>query len=244
VQVILYERLLPYRKTWLPTPRDLTDDAFYALLVQTLVPLSLSWITIWLLQRGAARENLTLSIWPAMWPIWLQLIAKIAIGDFFRYWLHRIAHNWNPIWRLHALHHQPPKMYSTNVFRFHPLEKALQFGCDSLPFIVAGIGPDVLAYYFVFYAISGLFQHSNADIRLGILNYFVSGPEVHRWHHSRKILEANANYAHSFVLWDVLFGTYYRPRDMEVQELGLFDQNFPQGALAQIAAPFQPALWA
>ena len=242
--VILCERLLPYRRDWSPTARDLADDAFYAFGVQTVVPLALSWLTVWFLQRGVAQEHLSWKIWPAMWPIWIQLLAKIAIGDFFRYWLHRVAHNWNPIWRLHALHHQPEKLYSTNVFRFHPLEKALQFVCDSLPFILFGIGPDVLAYYFVFYAISGLFQHANADVRLGALNYFVSGPEVHRWHHSRKLTEANANYAHSFVLWDILFGTYYRPRGAEVTELGLWDRGYPQGKFAQLTAPFRPALWA
>ena len=59
---------------------------------------------------------------------------------------------------------------------------------------------------------SGLFQHSNCDVRLGWFNYLISGPEVHRWHHSLKLAESNANYAHSFVIWDLLFGTYFRPR--------------------------------
>src|SRR5262249_47638381 len=154
-------------------------------------------------------------------------------------WLHRAAHTWPPLWRLHEVHHQPEKLYTTNVFRFHPLEKSLQFLCDTLPFMLIGIGPEALAFYFVFYAISGLFQHSNADIRLGWLNYVFSGPEVHRWHHSRRIAESNNNYAHSFVVWDIIFGTYFRPRGRTVEELGLVDSAYPRGFWRQLQAPFR-----
>ena len=99
-------------------------------------------------------------------------------------------------------------------------------------------GPELLAYYFVFYAMSGLLQHSNCDVRLGRLNYLVSGPEVHRSHHSRTVAESNANYAHSFVVWDLLFGTYYRPRDRSVRVLGLLNRHYPRGFWRQLAAPF------
>ena len=107
----------------------------------------------------------------------------------------------------------------------------LQFLLDTLPFMLVGIGTDVLAYYFVFYSTSGLFQHSNCDVRLGWLNYLVSGPEVHRWHHSQRIAESNSNYAHSFVVWDLVFGTYFRPRGqreaqfkvLTLQDAGEFD---------------------
>jgi ornithine lipid hydroxylase len=233
------ERLLPYRRDWLPSGADLSDDALYLALVQILLPLGLGWAAVVAAQSWLSGAGLTLSIWPAHWPIWAQLLAKIAIGDFFRYWLHRAAHGWPPLWRLHAVHHAPEKLYTTNVFRFHPAEKALQFLCDSLPFILVGLGPEVLAYYFVFYAMSGLLQHANCDLRLGWLNYLVSGPEVHRWHHSRRISESNANYAHSFVVWDLLLGTYFRPKDAAVGELGLLNRNYPRRFWQQLAAPFR-----
>ena len=143
------------------------------------------------------------------------------------------------LWRLHEVHHHPDKLYTTNVFRFHPLEKALQFCADTLPFLLIGIGPEAIAWYFVFYAVSGLFQHSNIDIRLGVLNYIFSGPEVHRWHHSQKIAESNNNYAHSFVVWDLVFGTYYRPTGRKVETLGLLDAQYPKGFLRQMGAPFR-----
>jgi sterol desaturase/sphingolipid hydroxylase (fatty acid hydroxylase superfamily) len=237
--VLVGERAIPYRKEWQPCWSDLVDDGLYLSIVQVALPLALVWTVVWLVQTSMGSTVVLLDVWPRHWPIWAQLLAKIAIGDFFRYWLHRAAHIWSPLWRLHAVHHQPEKLYTTNVFRFHPAEKALQFLSDTLPFLLVGVGADVLAFYFVFYAMSGLFQHSNCDVRLGWLNYVVSGPEVHRWHHSEQIVESNANYAHSFVIWDLIFGTYFRPKGAVVARLGLLEHDYPRRFAGQLWAPFR-----
>ena len=238
IGVVAAERFVPYRADWQPRGAELLDDALFLTIVQLLLPLALTWTVAWLAQSWIAEHSASLTLWPNEWPILAQLAAKIVIGDFLRYWLHRTAHTWTPLWRLHAVHHAPEKLYTTNVFRFHPAEKALQFLCDTVPFMLVGIGPEVLAYYFVFYAVSGLFQHSNCDLRLGWLNYVVSGPEVHRWHHSQRVTESNNNYAHSFVVWDLIFGTYFRPRDRAVEDLGLRSRDYPRRFMAQLAAPF------
>ena len=236
--LLAIERLLPYRRDWQPVAAELADDSLFLVSVQLALPLGLMWLTAWGMQRTLGGAGVVLELWPQHWPIAAQLVAKIVLGDFLRYWLHRAAHTWTPLWRLHAVHHQPEKLYTTNVFRFHPLEKALQFLCDTLPFVLVGIGPEVLAYYFVFYSVSGLLQHCDCDLKLGWLNYLVSGPEVHRWHHSRRVAESNHNYAHSFVVWDLLFGTYFRPRNAEVDRLGLAARDYPRRFLPQLGAPF------
>jgi ornithine lipid hydroxylase len=237
--ILAAERLVPFRGEWTAGLADYLEDGLFMVAVQVAVPLALAWLATLALANLAAATGWSLQIWPGHWPIAMQLVLKVIAGDFLRYWLHRAAHTWTPLWRLHEVHHHPGKLYSTNVFRFHPLEKALQFLCDTLPFVMAGIGPEVLAYYFVFYATSGLFQHSNVDIRLGWFNYIFSGPEVHRWHHSRTIAESNNNYAHSFVVWDIVFGTYFRPKDRSVAGLGLDDAEYPTGFWNQLSAPFR-----
>jgi sterol desaturase/sphingolipid hydroxylase (fatty acid hydroxylase superfamily) len=238
IVVVAAERVVPYRAEWQARSGDLLDDALFLTLVQLLLPLALTWAMAWLAQGWIAERSAALALWPTEWPILAQLALKIVAGDFLRYWLHRAAHTWTPLWRLHAVHHAPEKLYTTNVFRFHPVEKALQFLCDTLPFMLVGLGAEVLAYYFVFYAVSGLLQHCNCDVRLGWLNYVVSGPELHRWHHSRHVEESNNNYAHSFVVWDLVFGTYFRPHDRAVEDLGLRSRDYPRRFLAQVAAPF------
>ena len=86
----------------------------------------------------------------------------------------------------------------------------------------------------------GLFQHANIDIRLGPLNYVFSAAPVHRWHHSRSREEADHNYGDNFIFWDVVFGTYYRPREREVEALGIAGLDaFPKSYVAQLLAPLR-----
>ncbi|MDR2195567.1 MAG: sterol desaturase family protein [Gallionellaceae bacterium] len=239
VIILCTERFLPYRTDWRPHLRDFAEDGVFMITTQIALPLALTWLAALSIQRFIASNGLNFDLWPDSWPILAQLALKVIAGDFLRYWLHRAAHTWMPLWRLHEVHHHPDKLYTTNVFRFHPLEKGLQFLADTLPFMLIGIGSEALAWYFVFYAVSGLLQHSNIDVRLGSLNYVFSGPELHRWHHSRKPIESNHNYAHSFVVWDIIFGTYFRPRGRKVETLGLIDPHYPQGFLRQMSAPFR-----
>ncbi len=129
-----------------------------------------------------------------------------------------------------------------NVGRFHPIDKALQFVFDALPFIALGVNEEVLSLYFVWYAVNGFFQHSNVDVRLGFLNYLVSGPELHRWHHSMWKKESNHNYGNHLIVWDIVFGTRYLPQDRAVGALGLLNRRYPSGFAEQMTAPFVPHL--
>ena len=113
-----------------------------------------------------------------------------------------------------------------NVGRFHPLDKTIQFLGDSLPFLLLGVGPEVIAAYFVFYAVNGFYQHSNADVRLGFLNWIVAGPELHRWHHSTIISEGHANYGNNLIIWDTFFGTRLLPKERTVSEVGIGNKKW------------------
>jgi Fatty acid hydroxylase len=47
---------------------------------------------------------------------------------------------------------------------------------------------------------------------LGKLQYFINGPEMHRWHHSDdEGKEYQNNYGTKFAFWDWIFGTAYYP---------------------------------
>lgn len=239
IAVLIGETIIPYRRAWAPTGHDLFEDGLFLVAVQLLLPLGLGWLVVIAVQAQLRAAGWTFDLWPIAWPLWAQVALKIAAGDLLRYWLHRWSHEHGMLWRVHAVHHQPRKLYATNVFRFHPLDKAMQFLGDTLPFLLLGVGPEVLAYYFVIYAVGGFFQHSNLDVRLGWFNHVVVGPELHRWHHSRNVVESNANYAHTLAVWDVVFGTWRRPPGRQVGDLGLLDETYPARFLHQLAAPFR-----
>lgn len=153
-----------------------------------------------------------------------------------------LHHRWGFLWRFHSVHHSPHKLYWINVGRFHPIEETLQFLLDALPFILVGVSEEVLSLYFVFYSINGFFQHCNIELKLGYLNYIISGPELHRWHHSMVLKESNKNYGNNLIVWDLLFGTWYLPEAKEVSELGLQNRNYPLDFLNQLKSPFNQSV--
>ena len=181
-------------------------------------------------------------LWPRALSVWLQVALMLVVAELLRYPLHVAAHNTKTLWRLHAVHHSPKKLYWLNVGRFHPAEKALHYTLDTLPFLLVGVGPEVVALYFVFYAVNGFYQHSNVDVRYGPLNYLVSGPELHRWHHSKQIDESNRNYGNNLIVWDLVFGTWFLPRDARVGDLGLLNRDYPPDFVGQMTAPLTPGL--
>ena len=126
----------------------------------------------WIAESGIAAETL----WPHHLPVWMQAALMMLLADLGRYWLHRAFHTFAPMWRLHAVHHSPHRLYWLNVGRFHPIEKIIQYAFNALPFALLGVSTEVLAVYLVFYALNGFYQHSNCLVRLGPLSYLVAEP--------------------------------------------------------------------
>lgn len=243
VLITLHEIKLPYREAWKPVAGEVGADAAFMVVVQVMLPYLLSISVVMALSDPLqSKSPVVAQIWPQDFPIWLQAGLMLLAADFPRYWLHRAFHKFKSMWRFHAVHHSPQRLYWLNVGRFHPIEKAIQYTVDALPFIILGVSKEVLAAYFVFYAINGFFQHSNCRVRLGPLNYVVSGPELHRWHHSEKASESDNNFGNNLIVWDLLFGTRFLPKGHEVGPLGLVNRSYPMGFLAQMTSPFVPDL--
>jgi sterol desaturase/sphingolipid hydroxylase (fatty acid hydroxylase superfamily) len=237
--ITFFELVLPYQKEWLPSSSEVGTDFLFMMLVQVLLPqlISISFVS-WLLGFVKNSHWNISDFWPHNYPIWIQILMMILSGDFLRYWLHRAAHTWPFLWRFHAVHHSVHKLYWLNLGRFHPVDRTLQLFCDTFPFILLSLSKEVLALYLLIYSIKGFFQHCNVDVKLGWFNYIISGPELHRWHHSTNIHESNNNYGNHIIIWDILFGTYFLPQGKKVSELGLLNRNYPMSFLKQIQAPF------
>ena len=241
VLITWHELKLPYRRDWKPAAAEVGADAMYLGAVQIGVPLLLSVTLVVALADGLRAQSLVPgNLWPHQWPVWAQAALMMLAADFGRYWLHRAFHRFSAMWRLHAVHHSPHRLYWVNVGRFHPLEKAIQYCLDALPFALVGVSGEVLAAYFVFYAVNGFYQHSNCLVRLGPLNYLIAGPELHRWHHSELPEESNNNFGNNLIVWDLLFGTRFLPEDREVGPLGLVNRAYPMGFWVQMRTPFMP----
>jgi len=238
--VTVLEKAFPHRVEWRPAWREITTDLQFMAIVQLTFPPLVSFLFVYALIDPARALNLPIArLWPHTAPLWVQTVLMILAVDFLRYWLHRLAHQNKYLWRLHSVHHSVEQLYWLNTVRFHPLEKILQMSLDSLPFLLMGINKEVLALYYIAYASNGFFQHSNIRLRFGALNYLIGSAELHRWHHSRLPGESNANYGNNVIVWDLLFGTWYLPKERDVNEIGLQDRDYPKSFMGMMRAPFR-----
>jgi sterol desaturase/sphingolipid hydroxylase (fatty acid hydroxylase superfamily) len=51
--------------------------------------------------------------------------------------------------------------------------------------------------------------------------------------------ESNANYGNTVIIWDLVFGTWFLPREREITDLGLQDAAYPTSFLMLMRAPFR-----
>ena len=240
VAILVLERRFPEKSGWRPRAADIRADATFLALVQVLLPRVLGVMAV-LLVSSWTHDHLRGSLWPHTWPLAAQIVAMVLIVDFMRYWLHRACHHYPLLWCLHEVHHSPEILYVLNVGRFHPLEKMLHFSLDTVPFLLMGVEPQVVAGYFLLYSVNGFFQHSNLRLRYGWLNYIVGSAETHRWHHARDPKTSACNFSNTTIFWDLIFGTWRLPSDSRVDDIGVMDRGYPPGFLAQMAAPFRRA---
>ena len=239
IAVPVLERLLPYRSHWNQSQDDIATDLIH-FFINGLIPnlwtpvqvFLLTGLTVWL------SETIGSQIWPSDWH-WLPgLLLMLLIAELGRYWIHYAAHKVPWLWRLHAIHHSPNRLYFLNANRFHPLEKLLFQIPEVAPFILLGTPTEIIALYFTFNGLHGLLQHSNIHIKAGPLNRVFSLTELHRWHHSRRIDESDRNFGNNLIVWDLLFGTYFNPDGREVESIGLLNPEYPRSWWGMIKAPF------
>jgi sterol desaturase/sphingolipid hydroxylase (fatty acid hydroxylase superfamily) len=237
------ERLFPHRAEWRRSHGDVRTDVLHLLLTGTLAqalvgaaavgPLSLLAATVAEAAGGA--------LWPAGWPMLAQLGLAVVLGELGHYGFHRLSHESPLVWRLHATHHSPHRLYWLNATRFHVLDLFLIISFESLPLALLGAGAPVLAPYFVFRAIYGQLQHCNVDMPTPRwLDWLWSSPNVHRWHHSTLSSEGNHNYGAVLNVWDHAFRSFWRPDAPFAGPVGIGQlPRFPSGWLAQQLAPFR-----
>jgi len=243
ILVTWHEAKLPYRRAWHPTAGEVRSDATFMAAFHMAMPYLLGLaLTFWLVDWLEATDRSLSGLWPHSWPIVAQVVMMLLIVDFVRYWIHWSLHRFVPLRGIHAVHHSPHKLYWVNSARVHPFEKLAHFAIDIVPFALVGVSKEALAVYYVLWGVTGFYQHSNCDVRFGPLNYVFSGPELHRWHHSELIAESDNNYGNVLIVWDVLFGTWYLPRERSVSSLGLINRDYPMSFTSQMRTPFVKGL--
>ena len=139
----------------------------------------------------------------------LQACAALVVAELGTYWVHRLSHTCAVLWPFHAVHHAVPRLHALNTGRFHFANQVLSTAAGFPLLFCIGFGDEAIYTFTGLYTVIGLLSHCNVDMRTGVLSFVFNTPECHRWHHSARLHESNANYGENLMLFDHLFGTFF-----------------------------------
>lgn len=245
VVFIPLERLCAQRAQKVFRQGFLTDLGYFflnSLLPKLLIVLPLSMIAIGL--HHVVPSGLYARV--ADIPPWLRFAATIVVGEIGAYWGHRWSHEVPLLWRFHAVHHSAQEMDWLVNTRAHPLDMVFTRFCGMVPLYVLGLAQptgnsvDLMPLLYVIVGtVWGFFIHANVRWRFGWLEWVVSTPAFHHWHHTKDGPEqVNKNYAALLPWVDKLFGTLYLPKKQWPVTYGI-DTPMAPSLSGQLLQPFE-----
>ena len=241
VAIMVFESLFPFRKQ-LGRWRHFGKNALFAAINSGVTGLATAgmniWLFIWMEENGIGLLNL----WEI--PFWAAALVASLSFDMWLYWWHRLNHVAPFLWRFHQVHHNDTTMDMSTALRFHPGEIVLSSIINVVVIVVLGVSIEMMVVYKLIFNVNVLFHHSNvvlSDRWDRWYRFFLVSPNMHRVHHSRRMVETNSNYASGLALWDRLFGSY-RERDPDEIVFGLeYDRSEDeQKWLYLLKRPFRP----
>ena len=193
------------------------DLAWYfinSLLPAAIIAIPLSFLARAL--RGADPAGLYSTV--AAWPVWVRMPAILLVSDLGSYWAHRASHAWPFLWRFHAIHHSAEQLDWLVNTRAHPFDMVFTRLCGLIPVYLLGFAQagtnaadPVVGIVALFGTVWTFFIHANIRARLGPLEWLISSPAFHHWHHTNDE-HRDRNFAAIFPFWDRLFGTVWLPK--------------------------------
>jgi sterol desaturase/sphingolipid hydroxylase (fatty acid hydroxylase superfamily) len=172
----------------------------------------------------------------------LRVVVVIVLLDFLRYWVHRLQHEIDVLWRFHALHHSATSFTLTTGVRVHPVDQLLDTLTAAFVVGLFGVTATSIAWLAIVKMAVDFAQHSMAPLTYGAVGqWLVCSPIGHRIHHSPLPEHWDRNYGDVMPIWDRLFGTWYSGSTLN-ESVGLAGAHHVQdGVVASIVRPFGAA---
>jgi sterol desaturase/sphingolipid hydroxylase (fatty acid hydroxylase superfamily) len=220
VVMLTLERIWTYRHAvsqrhmiW----RDLISTAMQSFFLAAIV----AAVVLPILHYGPATflgRRILFGLSDQLGPLWVQVITAFLLSSLWHYWVHRFEHTNDFLWKLHGYHHSVTNVQYSNILVSNPLDYTFRNILGGLVLSLIGFNPVAVVIAGSLSLGYGGFSHSSTDAKGGWLNYIFNGPEVHRWHHATAYpddpkFRYGCNFGVSDTFWDILFGTFYLPKD-------------------------------
>jgi sterol desaturase/sphingolipid hydroxylase (fatty acid hydroxylase superfamily) len=185
--------------------------------------------------------------WAADIPLWIRIVAALVVGEIGSYWGHRWMHQIPVLWRFHAIHHSAEEIDWLVNTRAHPLDMVFTRLCGLTPMYLLGLAQptgnklDIVPLIVVLFGtVWSFFIHANVRLRLVWLQWLISTPAFHHWHHTQLGPDQTTkNYAATLPWVDKVFGTYYLPKQQWPVKYGI-DSVVAPDLVGQILHPLAP----
>ncbi|HEV8717126.1 MAG TPA: sterol desaturase family protein [Candidatus Binatia bacterium] len=177
-------------------------------------------------------------------PPWAAVAVTLLGLDFAIYLQHVLFHAVPALWRLHRVHHADLGFDATTGLRFHPIEIFLSLGVKAAVVTLLGAVPWAVVAFEMILNASSIFTHGNVALPESLdhwLRWVMVTPDMHRIHHSTRVIETNSNFGFSLSWWDRLCGTYRaEPALGQIgMDIGLNEYRTPLNLGQLLLLPFQ-----
>lgn len=211
------ERLFALHQAPAPSKRVLTDIAYFFL--NSLAPAMVIALMMSLLLAPLGRLAPQPYIgWVGSLPLWATLSLGVLVSEVGTYWGHRWSHEIPFLWRFHALHHSAEHIDWLINTRAHPVDLIFIRLCGLAPLYLLGLAHPsatgqaamVPVYVTLVGTVWAFFIHANLRWRFGPLEWLISTPAFHHWHHTNDGYR-DRNYAALLPWIDRVFRTHHLP---------------------------------
>lgn len=170
----------------------------------------------------------------------LYTLTLTLLGDFTTYIIHYLMHRFEFLWEFHKIHHAATTLNPVTQYRIHPVELILVNIKETLIFgLVMGIfdylsahqvetitylGINIFSFLFMFFGAN--LRHSSVKLKyFNFLEYLFLSPYQHQIHHSNLPEHFDRNMGSKLAIWDWMFGTLLRSRQVNKITFGISEEE-------------------
>lgn len=172
VVFFILEVMLPWRKKQAILRKDFFLDAFYMFfnffLFSLIIYSAASNVVVELFNDGiraiTGGFDLQASNPMRYWPHWGILLVGFIVRDFVQWWVHRLLHYSNRLWKYHRVHHSVEEMGFAAHLRYHWMENVVYRSIEYVPLALLGIGLHDFFVIHIFTLAWGHFNHANITV--------------------------------------------------------------------------------
>jgi sterol desaturase/sphingolipid hydroxylase (fatty acid hydroxylase superfamily) len=176
------------------------------------------------------------------WWFLLSVMVVVVAVDLWSYLVHRAQHKFPVLWAMHSLHHSAEALSAVTGARHFWLEGVISTAVLPVVAIVFKIPPEVATVVTWLWLLPDGLSHLNIRLSLGRFALWLNNPQYHRIHHSVEAQHRDKNFCKMLPLFDVIFGTAWKPGKNEFPMTGLVPHERATGVLDGIIWPVRHRL--